>query len=275
MGHSFGETVKALRTERGMTQEQLAGRLSVSAPAVSKWERGEAYPDTALMPALAAALGASTDKLFGLDQTAESAYYNEVYGREEYYWGVEPSTMCYEVLRCLPPTRPLKLLEIGCGEGKDAVFFARCGYIVSAFDLSEAGLEKTRLLAEKARVAVNTFNANLWHYRLAENYDILYSSGVFAYIKPEIRGEIMENYKSHVHEGGLVAFQTMVTKPFIARAPERERNDYAWKSGELFAYFHDWYIENCCEYVFDCSSSGVPHKHAANRLFARNIKQLG
>jgi tellurite methyltransferase len=110
---------------------------------------------------------------------------------------------------------------------------------------------------------------------LTENYDILYSSGVFAYIKPEMRDEIMENYKSHVNDGGLVAFQTMVKKPFIFRAPERERNSCEWNSGELFTYFHDWYIENCCEYVFDCNSSGVPHKHAANRLFARNIKELG
>lgn len=273
MSHTFGDTIRALRTERGLTQEQIAGRVNVSAPAVSKWERGEAFPDVALIPALAAELDVSTDKLFGVDQTSASIYYNKAYDREEYYWGVEPSTMCYEVLRYLPPTRPLKLLDIGCGEGKDAVFFARCGYIVSAFDLSEAGLEKTRILAEKAHVAVKAFNANLWHYRLTENYDILYSSGVFGYIKPDIRAEIMKNYKSHVNDGGLVAFNTFVNKPFIACAPEKEKN-CCWKSGELFTYFHDWYIENCCEYVFDCNSSGVTHKHAANRLLARNIKEL-
>lgn len=273
MSHKLGDTIKALRTEHGLTQEQLAGQLNVSGPAVSKWERGEAFPDITLMPALAGELGVSTDRLFGLDQTSASIHYNKVYNSEEYYWGVEPSTMCYEVLRCLPPTRPLKLLDIGCGEGKDAVFFARCGYIVSAFDLSETGVEKTRILTEKARVTVNTFNANLWHYRLTENYDILYSSGVFDYIKPDIRAEIMENYKSHVNDGGLVAFHTFVNKPFIPRAPEKIKN-YPWKSGELFTYFHDWYIDNCCEYVFDCNSGGVPHKHAANRLFARNIKEL-
>jgi tellurite methyltransferase len=252
----------------------FAEQLNVSAPAVSKWERGEALPDITLVPKLAEILGVSTDRLFGIDQTAESVYYNKAYDNDDYYWGVEPSTMCYEVLHYLPPTRSLKLLDIGCGEGKDAVFFARCGYIVSAFDLSEAGLEKTRLLAEKARVTVNTFNANLWHFRLTENYDILYSSGVFEYIKPDIRAEIIENYKTHVNDRGLVAFQTFVKKPFIVRAPDRTRDSYAWKSGELFTYFHDWYIENCSEYIFDCNSSGVPHKHAANRLFARNIKEL-
>jgi tellurite methyltransferase len=274
MNRNFGDTIKVLRAQHGLTQEQLANRLNVSAPAVSKWERGESFPDVTLIPALAAELGVSTDKLFGIDQTSASIHYNKVYDSEDYYWGVEPSTMCYDVLRYLPPTRPLKLLDIGCGEGKDAVFFARCGYIVSAFDLSEAGIEKTRSLAEKARVTVNTFTANLLHYRLTENYDILYSSGVFAYINPDLRAEIMDNYKSHVNDGGIAAFQTFVNKPFIPRAPEKT-SIYAWKSGELFTYFHDWYIENCCEYVFDCNSSGVPHKHAANRMFARNIKEIG
>lgn len=39
----------------------------------------------------------------------------------------------------MPPITPLKLLVIGCGEGRNAVFFARNGYEVSAFDLSTKG----------------------------------------------------------------------------------------------------------------------------------------
>ncbi|GHU73071.1 hypothetical protein AGMMS49992_10500 [Clostridia bacterium] len=269
----MNRNLKDLRKARGLTQEQMAEAFGVTAQAIGKWERGEANPDISLLPELAKYFGLSTDQLLGADKTHESVYYNEAYSKEEYYWGVEPSSMCLEVLRLMPPTRPLRLLDIGCGEGKDAVFFARCGYIVSAFDLAEVGLEKTRLLAEQARVSVRTFKANLWYYRLDENYDILYSSGVFAYIKPELRAEIMNNYKSHVSDGGLVAFQTFVSKRFITRAPDRQRDDSPWKSGELFGYFHDWYIENCSEYVFDCNSSGKPHKHAANRLFARKIKE--
>ena len=44
---------------------------------------------------------------------------------------------------------------MGCGEGTDAVFFAKCGYNVSAFDISEQGIEKARNLAGHNKVNVN------------------------------------------------------------------------------------------------------------------------
>lgn len=67
---SFGETVRALRLERNLTQEQLSGALNISPQAVSKWERGQALPDLPLIPALARALNVTADALFGMDASA-------------------------------------------------------------------------------------------------------------------------------------------------------------------------------------------------------------
>ncbi len=55
---------KELRKSRGMTQEQLAGRLGISFQAVSKWENDIALPDITTIPALADLFGVSTDELF-------------------------------------------------------------------------------------------------------------------------------------------------------------------------------------------------------------------
>ena len=62
--------------------------------------------------------------------------YEEAYQEKKYYWGKSPSRYAYKVLELMPPDRPLKLLVIGCGEGRNAVFFARNGYQVTAFDRS-------------------------------------------------------------------------------------------------------------------------------------------
>jgi len=259
------------RKELGLTQEALGEKLGVTFQAVSKWETNQTVPDTELLPELARTLNISVDKLLGYSAfNSDTSSYEDDYRKKEYFWGVIPSTMCLKVLELLPPENHIKIIDIGCGEGKDAVFFARCGYDVSAFDISEAGLEKTKRLADKANVYVRTFRANILDYRLEENYDIIYSSGIFSYIKPELRDEIMSNYKTHVNKNGIVALHTFVEKPFIHQ-PEKQKHTYLWKSGQLFTYFYDWYIEYCTEYVFDCNSGGIPHQHAANRLFARNI----
>ena len=50
---SLGETIKAHRMERNMTQEFVAGELGVSRQAVSKWESGASDPSTSNLLALA------------------------------------------------------------------------------------------------------------------------------------------------------------------------------------------------------------------------------
>ena len=62
--NSFSKTLQKLRKEAGMTQEQLAGRLGVSAQAVSKWENGS-YPEGDLLPRLADQFDVSIDQLYG------------------------------------------------------------------------------------------------------------------------------------------------------------------------------------------------------------------
>lgn len=58
-----GALIRRLRESRGMTQEQLARKLSVSDKAVSKWETGRGYPDISLIEPLSSALGVSVIEL--------------------------------------------------------------------------------------------------------------------------------------------------------------------------------------------------------------------
>lgn len=62
---SLGNKIAALRREKGMTQLELAEKMSVTDKAVSKWERDLSIPDTASLPRLAELLGISVDELMG------------------------------------------------------------------------------------------------------------------------------------------------------------------------------------------------------------------
>lgn len=73
----MSKSIIAQRKKRGLTQEELAEKLGVSPAAISKWERGESYPDITLLPALANIFETSIDLLVGMDAIrAKETRYN-------------------------------------------------------------------------------------------------------------------------------------------------------------------------------------------------------
>ena len=63
-----GAAIRSLREAKGLTQEELAERIHVSAKAVSKWETGKGFPDISLLEPLAKALDISVIELLsGMD----------------------------------------------------------------------------------------------------------------------------------------------------------------------------------------------------------------
>lgn len=71
MSSVFSSQLQSLRKARGVTQEQLAQSLSVSAQAVSKWENGS-YPDGDLLPKIADYFGVTIDYLYGRERDEQS-----------------------------------------------------------------------------------------------------------------------------------------------------------------------------------------------------------
>ncbi len=265
-----GKVICKRRKELGLTQNQLAKSLNISFQAVSKWENGTAYPDIGMLPKLAAVLNTTVDALLGYESVVTD--YDKRYDTEEYYWGLRPNDICYDIMKILPPVKPYRVLDIGCGEGKDAVFFAKCGYDVTAFDISEQGIEKAKRLARYNETEVRFFRADLFDYRPDTEYDIIFSSGVLHIIKKAERKEFFESLKAHTTDIGINALNVFVQKPFIDRAPDSTRNEEQgdpWYSGELFGYYHDWLFHTCGEEIFGCNSGGTPHKHCMDMLIAQ------
>ena len=64
----FGENLKRLRLEKNLTQEKLSDFLGVSFQSISKWERGDTYPDITMLPSIASFFNVSVDELLGVDK---------------------------------------------------------------------------------------------------------------------------------------------------------------------------------------------------------------
>lgn len=63
----LSENLKKYRLLKNLTQEEVAEYLGITSQSVSKWERGESYPDITFLPALANIFETSIDLLIGMD----------------------------------------------------------------------------------------------------------------------------------------------------------------------------------------------------------------
>ena len=197
--------------------------------------------------------------------------YDQRYGNKELYWGKEPSSLCAKVIEIVRPRadfRP-RLIDLGCGEGRNAVYFAQNGFDVVGLDSSSVGLNKMKKNAVEARVKIEPLQADIITYRLTETYDVIFSTGTLHYLPSETRSRHFKDYKDHAATNGICAFSVLVSKPFVPKAPDAEEEAYLYKSGELMSYFWDWEILHSEEEIFNCTSSGIPHKHAVNRIIAK------
>lgn len=84
------EIIRKQRKERGLTQEELARYLGVSAPAVNKWEKGQSYPDITLLPVLASYFNMSVDDLLGYEPQMLRSDIEKLYHRLAKRFSSEP-----------------------------------------------------------------------------------------------------------------------------------------------------------------------------------------
>ncbi len=75
---SIGKKIRALRQARELTQEELASHLGISFQSISKWERGDGYPDITMLPVLSRYFDVTIDELIGMEKLADRERYQKI-----------------------------------------------------------------------------------------------------------------------------------------------------------------------------------------------------
>lgn len=198
--------------------------------------------------------------------------YEKCYEGEEYYWGLEPASFLDELLKTfIQKPSELSVLDIGCGEGKDAVYLAQKGCDVTAFDITESGICKTKKLAENRGVKIDAFVADINDYKIEKQFDIVYSTGTIQYLFDDNIDLFFRKINDITKIGGVVYFNVFVEKPFLELPPDWDKEEKMWKTGDLFKHFSDWKILTINETIFEDNSGGVKHYHCMDSVMARKI----
>ncbi len=182
---------------------------------------------------------------------------------ETYVWGTEPSSFAREVARLV--SRGHRVVDLGCGEGRDSVFFAALGCDVTAMDVSRAGLLKAARLAAERGLEVRWVQGNLRRLRLDGPFDLVYSCGSIHYVPRRERPELFRALKALTRPGGHHAHVVFTDR--LIYAEKGEVIDY-FGPGELSRAYADWRIISRKEKLIDCAQDGTSHVHSVEQLAA-------
>lgn len=133
-----------------------------------------------------------------------ATFWNQRFAAEDYIYGTAPNDFLAQQYLRIPAGG--KVLSLGEGEGRNAVFLARLGYEVTALDAAEQGVAKIRRLAQQYGVSVTTIHADLQDYVIeASAWDGILS--IFCHLPSVLRQLVNMQIVSGLKPGGVLLLE--------------------------------------------------------------------
>jgi len=129
--------------------------------------------------------------------------WNQRYSSDTYAYGTEPNDFLVAQFDNLPKGR---VLCLGEGEGRNAIWLTQQGREVTAVDASDVGLHKARRLAESCGVKISTVHADLADFVIEPLYwDVIVS--IFCHLPPELRRSVHRRCIEGLRSGGVMLLE--------------------------------------------------------------------
>ena len=183
---------------------------------------------------------------------------------DRFIWGTHESALAREVSQLAGPHA--RVLDLGCGEGRDSVFLAEQGHEVIGVDVSLEGLRKASRLAEYRGVRVPWVCAAVPDLPVRGPFDLVYSCGSIHYVAREARAALFARLQRLTRLGGHHAHVV-----FTERRIYREKNEvvHYFTPDELRDAYRGWIILRHEEGLIPCAQDGVRHVHSVETLVAQ------
>ncbi len=123
----------------------------------------------------------------------------------------KPDENLVDYFKHLLTETPGKALELGCGPGRNAIYFAEKGYAVDAVDLSEQSLQWAIERTKERNLKINFIHNNIFDIQFKDgSYDVIYDSGCFHHIAPHRRMSYIDLVQKALKPGGYFAITCFV-----------------------------------------------------------------
>jgi tellurite methyltransferase len=158
-----------------------------------------------------------------------------------YVFGRDPSALAQLTLRYwkeIHGNRPARILDLGCGEGRDAVYFARNGNQVTAVEIAPSGVHKAQCLAAEAGVSFSIHCMDIREFALRPEYDILFANNSLSALGTECL-EYLQRLRAVTPAGGFNVIR--VHRKECCPAEDRNRL-YNFDTNELKFEYRQWRV---------------------------------
>ncbi|MXN87759.1 SAM-dependent methyltransferase TehB [Pasteurella canis] len=142
-----------------------------------------------------------------------------------------------EVKNAVNILSPCKVLDLGCGQGRNSLFLSLLGYNVTSWDYNENSIKFLTDTAEKEKLPIQTALYDINSANIQENYDFILSTVVFMFLNRDRIPQIIENMQSHTNIGG---YNLIVAAMSTDDVPCPIPFSFTFKAGELKQYYQDW-----------------------------------
>lgn len=183
---------------------------------------------------------------------------------DRFIWGTRASPLASEATELLG--RRARVLDLGCGEGRDSVFLAEQGHDVIGVEVALDGLRKAARLADARGVHVDWVCAAMPDLPVRGPFDLVYSCGAIHYVARRHRGQFFDQLRGLTPRGGYHAHVV-----FTERRVYREKDEvvHYFAPQELRDAYRDWIVVRHEEGLIPCAQDGVGHVHSVETILAR------
>ena len=165
--------------------------------------------------------------------------------------------------------RPARVLDLGCGDGRNALHLLAHGIDVTAVDVSESAVSKLTAQATPYARRLTTKVQDIRLYRPAAPFDLIIAHGVLHLLPRLDWPTVIRRMQEHTTPSGYNA----VTVFTDALPPPHDLLPFAqglFREGELFDHYLHWRTELRRSYVKeDQHPGGERHRHPVNKIVAR------
>ena len=175
-----------------------------------------------------------------------------------------------EIMELIPGlSEGAKVLDLGCGDGRNAIPLARAGFEVSAIDISKAGIGKLKKITTSENLPIKASLEDMARFEFSGQYDLIVAQGSLHLMQRHLWQRLIKKIKAHTKANGFNAITVFTDQ--IPPSPDMTGIFVGLlREGELFSCYSDWETTLQKSYVFeDEHEGGVRHTHAANKLVAR------